>query len=425
MLYPRVLSVVSGCWNPERSSRGCLAKCCDGLVMQVSKSSSPLGPERAPLIILQRIVPHYRDALFMQLYERFGWRVVCASNPPVRSAHRLMQGRPYMVQYPFRFNERNPYRVSTNLGHILSDLRPAAVIAEFSGRASWVRDLALGRLFGRMIPTLFWSHGANMERRNSGARDRFIGALRIGLMKMVDGQIVYSEEGRQYLARHLGNRPVFVAANALDNAAIRAAAVHAAPREGLGKPVLLSVGRLTEGKNYLLLVRAFRQLLKHYPSATLVLIGSGPEEGRLRAEAGGLIGNNIILPGGLFEEHDLAPYFKASDAFVIPGAAGLSVNHALAYGVPIVAFARGPCGPFHHPEIAYVKSGETGWLVEPYTEGALVQFLCELFARNRQPSLEMRPAIECFVDRNMSIDSMVNGFAQAREWLRAQGAAGV
>lgn len=49
------------------------------------------------------------------------------------------------------------------------------------------------------------------------------------------------------------------------------------------------------------------------------------------------------------------------------GATGLSVNHALAYGLPVVAFPRGPQGPCHCPVVDYVCQGHAGWLAEHRT----------------------------------------------------------
>ena len=44
--------------------------------------------------------------------------------------------------------------------------------------------------------------------------------------------------------------------------------------------------------------------------------------------------------GSIYDEAQLAPWFLTADAFVYPGAIGLSVLHAMGYGLPVVTQFR-------------------------------------------------------------------------------------
>lgn len=370
------------------------------------------------VIILQRDVPHYRARLFARLWEEFGWKVVAARNPP-GGVLQADGEQDFLEQYDFRFPDPdNPYRCSIPLGKILRETGARAVISEFSMSMSSTYELVARRRLMGGPATLFWSHGFNMDRGLGGVRRSLIQWPRSMLAALADGHICYSEEGRDYLSRYMSNERLFVARNTIDVASVQAMARHSIAGKPPGRPHILTIGRLTLDKDFSRLVRIFHQLREDFPNAGLTIIGDGADFERVRAAAGSSLGNSIIMTGAIYEEQELAPHLLSADAVVFTGAVGLSVNHALAYGVPVIAFDRTPTGPHHHPEIAYVIDGITGLRVPQNTDEALVGALRDFFTRHADPKAAFRDSIEDYVTRNLTIDTYVEDFARVDAYIQ-------
>jgi glycosyltransferase involved in cell wall biosynthesis len=117
-----------------------------------------------------------------------------------------------------------------------------------------------------------------------------------------------------------------------------------------GTRVLLSVGRLSREKGHadlLPLVPRIRELASGTP-LRLVLVGEGPERGRLEELCRKFCLNDCVTLAG--QQNDVSAYYSIADAFVLPSHSEGCPNvllEAMAAGVPVVATAVGGI-----PEIA-------------------------------------------------------------------------
>jgi glycosyltransferase involved in cell wall biosynthesis len=142
-------------------------------------------------------------------------------------------------------------------------------------------------------------------------------------------------------------------------------------------PFLLFVGRLASNKGLVPLVEAFRELVHHDPTATLVLIGVDDGMGRAieqRADALG-IGPRVRRVGFVADERRLASAFREARLFVLPSeyeAFGLVLLEALAQGTPVVASRVGGI-----PE--FVEDGKAGCLVTPQSVPEIAEALLRLW----------------------------------------------
>ncbi|MCK4579251.1 MAG: glycosyltransferase family 4 protein [Candidatus Marinimicrobia bacterium] len=366
------------------------------------------------VVILQRAVPHYRLPIFKALYEKFGWVVACGATPPDSQYMDLHTNQPFINTFDFTFpNQRKPYYARVPVYDILAQLKPAAIIAEFSMQMDSTYKLIARRYLKGGPRVIFWSHGYNVEKKASGFQGKVSQLPRLVVGRFADAHLVYSEEGKQHLSQYYPAGRIFVAPNTLDIEAIRK---YKQSVKGKGiepaAPALISLGRFTADKNFPMLIAVFRKVLAAHPNAQLTLIGSGPEEARVRESASDLIGKSVFLPGPIYEEARLAPYFNQTNLAVFTGAVGLSVNHALAYGVPVVAFERSPKGPPHHPEIEYVVDDITGVRVKDYSVEGMASAINQLFASVENPNIALRASIEDFVARHLQLDRMIEGFRQ-------------
>ncbi|MET0286143.1 MAG: glycosyltransferase [Polyangiales bacterium] len=126
---------------------------------------------------------------------------------------------------------------------------------------------------------------------------------------------------------------------------------------------LLAVGRHTREKSMDRLIRVFaRHVAPHFPSASLTLVGDGPEHDNLKRLARELgVEGRTFFPGE-FPVTQMARFYRHADLFVYASLSetyGQVVSEALWCGLPAVVFADG-MGVSDQ-----VEDGVTGALVEP------------------------------------------------------------
>ncbi|HET7875194.1 MAG TPA: glycosyltransferase family 4 protein [Methylomirabilota bacterium] len=203
------------------------------------------------------------------------------------------------------------------------------------------------------------------------------------LLRLFDGYLSVGRRSRGYLER-LAPRGALVveSPHCVDNAFFDAAARShqtASGRRaargdfGLGAEdfVVALVGKLEAGKRPLDLVRAAARLT---PSPSLLVVGAGELERECRSEAERL--GVRVGWAGFLNQSELARAYAAADCLAVPSASeswGLTVNEALATGLPCVVGDRVGCAP------DLIVPGETG---EVFTSGD-VRALAEALTRVR------------------------------------------
>lgn len=154
-------------------------------------------------------------------------------------------------------------------------------------------------------------------------------------------------------------------------------------------PVVVCTARLVRRKGQDTLVSAWPQVLATYPDAVLLLVGDGPDLGRLRRRARRLgVDRSVVLTGGV--DWDRVPaYVDAGDVFAMPcrtrrwglepEAWGIVLLEAQACGLPVLVGRSGGA-----PET--LGPGGRSVLVTERAEvaGALVELLGESGAGRRE-----------------------------------------
>ena len=178
------------------------------------------------------------------------------------------------------------------------------------------------------------------------------------------------------------------------------AAKVAALRERYGAPLLLFVGRLRYYKGLHVLLDALPQI-----DARLLLVGTGPEEARLRAQAGSLGLSEQVHFAGDVSDADLPAFYAAADMYVLPAhlraeAFGISQLEAMASGLPVVSTELGTGTSYAN------QHGVTGFVVSPSSPDALVRAVRVLLA-NPELRARMGAAAKARVAREFTHERMV------------------
>jgi phosphatidylinositol alpha-1,6-mannosyltransferase len=150
-----------------------------------------------------------------------------------------------------------------------------------------------------------------------------------------------------------------------------------------GKRIILSVGRLVPRKGQDQLIDSMREITRLYPDAVCVLVGDGPDRGRLQrlAEEAGL---SIVFAGAV-DAAERDAWLSLCDVFVmvsrdVPGdmeGFGMVYLEAGAFAKPVVAGRSGGA-------IEAVDDEKTGILVDPESKEALTGAILSLL---QNPSL--------------------------------------
>jgi len=153
-----------------------------------------------------------------------------------------------------------------------------------------------------------------------------------------------------------------------------------------GRPMVLSVGRLSEEKRADVLIAAMARLDGAGDDGPLlVLAGAGPEGDRLRSLARHYGVADRVRFLGFVPDGDLPGLYRLADVFAIASQAelqSLATMAAMASGLPVVAADAGALGELVHP-------GENGFLIRP---GNPVEMAARLGQLCRDPGLRARMA---------------------------------
>lgn len=121
--------------------------------------------------------------------------------------------------------------------------------------------------------------------------------------------------------------------------------------------VMVSVGRLVARKAYHESIRLLARV--RYKNATLVILGEGPQRGRIEAEAERLgVRDRLHMPGHVDEQLKYR-WLQAADLFVSTSmheGFGLMFIEAMFCGLPIVAYDHGG-------QCDFLENGRTGFVV--------------------------------------------------------------
>ena len=114
---------------------------------------------------------------------------------------------------------------------------------------------------------------------------------------------------------------------------------------------ILFIGRLLASKKPDLLLDVYEILKNQYQTTIGVhFIGSGERYDAIKERIeSNFDASDFYLYGAIHDNEKSGELLFASDMMVLPGAAGLSINHAFCFDCPVVSFAAHNWDPAHGP----------------------------------------------------------------------------
>jgi glycosyltransferase involved in cell wall biosynthesis len=196
--------------------------------------------------------------------------------------------------------------------------------------------------------------------------------------------------------------------NGFDLAALRLAAQDPITHPLLAnktQPLFIGCGRLSEQKDFALLIRAFAEVRAKQP-CSLALLGEGPQRDMLQALAASLgIEADVHFLG--FQPNPFA-WFSKCDAFVLSSKSEGLANvllEAMAAGAPIIS-TNCPSGP---AEI--LAQPHYGTLVPVNDVPALAGAMRDVL-QNAADLKAHQPEIQAYLDRTFAFSRMIAGYMQ-------------
>ncbi|MFC2141478.1 glycosyltransferase family 4 protein [Acidobacteriota bacterium] len=374
------------------------------------------------ILIFQRLMVHYRTGVFKALYKALG-TILCygRKGPSKTYLSKAIPDFPYITLKDIYLWPRHETFAFLDVFTPVRKHKPTVVITEFATLLMSNYLLLVLRPFFK-YKLIIWSHIYN---RKSGfsPKSSLSDWIRLRWMNKSDAVIVYGQRGKELLSPHL-RQPgkLFVAPNTLDTPyllglrdRLREMGTTAVKTEiGFEKRYnLIFVGRLIQEKEPLRLLSIFSHISMHVEDVHLHIVGEGPLEKLLRERiAGSGLDHRVSLHGAVTDDPHLSRLLFASDLMVIPGYVGLSIVHAFCFDCPAVARRVGPEGPYHSPEIEYLKDGENGFLTDPDDDKAMADAVVR-YLMNADAHLSFKKAAAHQVEHVCSLENMVRGFEDA------------
>jgi len=368
------------------------------------------------IIIIQRIFPIYRKAIFDKLNKEYGVRILHGTNS---SGIKQIETN-YSV--PIRLVQlAKKETVAFLFGFVkIIKIRPDIIFHEFNiGVPSILIVRFLALLTGAKF--VLWGHNINLKRGFkpfSNISDFY----RYLLMKTSNGVLFYTPDQLKPVKIYINSRKLFIAYNALDTNSQLAIynQISLAGRDEIKRQMnistkfnLIFISRLLPAKKPEQIIEIFELLAGEIKTDVGIhIIGNGPMYDMMQATIDkSAYSNNIKLYGEITDELTLGKFLYISDFMINPGYLGLSVNLSFAYGCPIITFDNDKMDQPHSPEVYYLRDGYSGIKIKNLN---LLEMANTISANLEDGTYrEMRKNCLSVIYNEGSIEQMFDGFEKA------------
>jgi glycosyltransferase involved in cell wall biosynthesis len=333
-----------------------------------SGASYPVRPERGPRATICHLIasgfvggPEKQILEVSSALVQEGWNVVIGSFRENRTLVELVNAAQLRGIATFLIDTKmpvSPTSVTQLRRHLES--HGVRILVTHGYKANLVGALAVRQRPVRQVPIVRGYTAENRKIRLYEALDRFV------LRSFTLVACVSEGTRRNLIAYGLCPEQIMVIPNSVgmrpDVAPLDVRAVYGFPP---GARVVLAAGRLSVEKGHRFLIDAIGQLRHVDPPVCLVILGTGREDVRLKAQVkSNALGDRVRMAGF---RRNVLEHLAGADILVNPSLTeGLPnvILEALCVGTPVVATNVGGTGEV-------VLPGHTGWLVPPGDPAAI------------------------------------------------------
>jgi glycosyltransferase involved in cell wall biosynthesis len=364
--------------------------------------------------IVQRILPYYRIPFFCRLYSRLRESDIDL---------RLIYGQELPETVPQSVNLQEPWarKIENSYFHVGGkelvwqpcwDLVRGAKLVVVEQANRLLVNYPLFALRGRNRKVAFWGHGKNMQSDRGGNWSERLKRLKLG---RADWWFAYTTlSGEIVAASGYPQSQITNVQNAIDTSELQMhlqactdeVIMAAKEKHGIaGEVIGLYCGGMYEIKKLPFLMDACIAIKKKVPGFSVVFVGGGPERQYVADMVTRYDWMHYVGPKF---GRELAPYYRMSNALLMPGAIGLTIVDSFVAAVPLFTTDI----PLHGPEIAYLENGVNGIMTPPTVEA----FAAAVTSYLRDPEAQRRVQSGCARSaERYTIVKMVENFASGVE----------
>ena len=327
-----------------------------------SSKNREMTEPKIRIAIVVNFITSYREGFYKKLLATEGLEVtIYCHEPPSHlnlvGIHKQFEDNVCIVRGKFLFGEKI---VLSWLPWRSFFYKYDVVYIEGNPRYLSLATLAtMLRLTGRRV--VLWAMVHSFRNSPLGL------AIRLSWYRMFSQILVYSDTEVEYL-RGRGFKGQVVGINNGINYEPISSAIQAwssseltvwrASNEISNRIIILSCARLEKKNKFEQILKVLPDLIKRHPGLLWCVIGDGPERLGLETQTQELgLKDHVRFLGKIYNEVEQAPWFLSSQLLVHPGAIGLTLLHAMAFGLPVVTHNH---ARRHGPEFAAMIPGEHG-----------------------------------------------------------------
>lgn len=360
--------------------------------------------------VLQPAVPAYRIDFFDRIQKHAEYRLAVWSSPPSDEL-KLISRTKASQSWQRRLDPMRtlPFGLQWQPGALSIPVDRFTVLIT-AGAPRCLTNILMAckaRMSGAQV--VWWGHYWSSTTK----RWRFF--LRLMLMRVANAVLFYTDQEVEEYQRTVGKRDrriVTALNNGIEVDPIRNA--RARYLASARPDALLFIGRITEKARLDLLIRALTDT--RLARIKIQVVGSGPLETEIRDLSETLgVARRVKWHGGLISEIEIAKVANSCKIFVYPGAVGLSLIHAMAYGLPAIVHDDRWT---QMPEFAAFSDGVTGKQFSSGCVNSLAEAVWELVDDHELLDSASRVAISR-VEDTFNTAKMADRFIDVIERLRS------
>lgn len=371
------------------------------------------------VLVLQRIIPHYRVPIFEELSKEFSICVIHSAEHKSSSLKDEDSCSGFRNLKVWRWYPTSKDSIIfQNIYIPIFKFRPKIVISEFGigNIGCWALPL-LKRFFGFKL--IYWTFGYHPFKEFNPEKS-INDKMRTFLYNQSDAIIFYWQRGLEIVRPYVkDSKRLFVAPNTLvTNKLIKIR--NRFENEGRLKiksrlkinqsKVIIFVGRLIWDKQVDMLVKSFVDVKNKITDCALFIVGDGPLRKNLEVLCEQLSLKDVFFTGSILDDEAIGELLYISDVMVMPGRLGLSVIHSYCFDTPVISQNKDHA--FHGEGVFYLKNGQTGFLVEDGNQNELTSRIMIVLEDDRL-KVFFRKNIRTVLEKECGIEKFIEGFGNA------------